>query len=212
MAEIDLKPTRIENAIKLLQLFILEFFDQNPLSQLGIIVTREGLAEKISDLTGNPVDLKEILARKDLRNSNGEPSLQNAIELALNSLWYLKILAKRASHVPSHGSREIIGLVSSLTSCDPGDINETLARLKKDKVRVSMVGLSAEVRICRLLCEETQGNYGVLLDDGHFKELLFQNVSPPALAVSQKRSSLIQMGFPIRRVISPFELCTWYFS
>eukprot|EP00953_Heterococcus_sp_UTEX-ZZ885_P029370 15593-Heterococcus_DN1.PRE.1 len=34
--------------------FVRGFFDQNPLSQLGIIITRDGRAEKITDLSGNP--------------------------------------------------------------------------------------------------------------------------------------------------------------
>jgi hypothetical protein len=34
--------------------FIDEFFDQNPISQVGIIITRNKRAEKISELAGNP--------------------------------------------------------------------------------------------------------------------------------------------------------------
>jgi hypothetical protein len=34
--------------------FIDEFFDQNPISQIGIIITKNKRAEKISDLAGNP--------------------------------------------------------------------------------------------------------------------------------------------------------------
>lgn len=200
MAELDLKPTRIEFSLKLLSVFVSEFFDQNPLSQIGVIITRDGLAEKILELTGNAMDLRTVLAEKDLRDTGGEPSLQNALELALNSL----------AHVPSHGSREIMCLISSLTTCDPGDLIQTLGSLIKEKVRVSIVGLAAEVQICKRLCEETGGNYGVLLDDAHFKELLFQNVSPPPLQASQKLSSLIHMGFPARQLLSSFTLCSWY--
>lgn len=39
--------------LKLLEDFIEEFFYQNPISQLGIIITRNKRAEKISDLAGN---------------------------------------------------------------------------------------------------------------------------------------------------------------
>jgi transcription initiation factor TFIIH subunit 2 len=47
---------------------------------------------------------------------SGEPSLQNALELALRSLHML----------PSHASREILILMGSLTTCDPGDISVTV--------------------------------------------------------------------------------------
>jgi hypothetical protein len=47
---------------------------------------------------------------------SGEPSLQNALELALRSLRML----------PSHASREVLVLMGSLTTCDPDDISVTI--------------------------------------------------------------------------------------
>ncbi len=38
-----------------LRQFIREFFDQNPLSHLGILVLRNGVAERLTDLSGSPV-------------------------------------------------------------------------------------------------------------------------------------------------------------
>ena len=52
MTEVDLKPTRLECTLNVLRTFIGEYFDQNPLSQMGIIVSRNGLAEKVLDLCG----------------------------------------------------------------------------------------------------------------------------------------------------------------
>ena len=46
----------------------------------------------------------------------GEPSLQNSLELALKTLKML----------PSHASKEILLIMGSLTTCDPGDIGETI--------------------------------------------------------------------------------------
>jgi hypothetical protein len=34
--------------------FIREFFDQNPLSHLGLIVLRNGVAERLTELSGSP--------------------------------------------------------------------------------------------------------------------------------------------------------------
>jgi hypothetical protein len=39
---------------QLLEGFIDEFFDQNPISQMGLIITKNKRAEKISELAGNP--------------------------------------------------------------------------------------------------------------------------------------------------------------
>lgn len=58
---------------------------------------------------------------KDLKNLQhtaftGEPSLQNALELALKTLKML----------PSHASKEVLLIMGSLTTCDPSDIEETI--------------------------------------------------------------------------------------
>lgn len=65
--------------------------------------------------------------------------------------------------------------------------------LKSLKVRVSVIGLSAEVRVCTVLTRETGGLYHVILDESHFKELLMLHVKPPP-ASSSSECSLIRMG------------------
>ena len=47
--------------------------------------------------------------------------------------------------------------MGSLTTCDPGDINITIENLIKENIHVSIVGLAAEVQICKLMCKKTQG-------------------------------------------------------
>ncbi|KAJ8943487.1 hypothetical protein NQ318_006340 [Aromia moschata] len=185
MSNQDLKPTRLLCTLKLLEIFIEEFFDQNPISQMGVIIMHNKRAEKISDLAGN--------ARKHIKYTNslnrtsliGEPSLQNGLEMALSSLKLL----------PSHASREILVIMGSLTTCDPSDINVTIDNLKQEGVRCSVIGLAAEVHVCRKIANQTGGVYNVILDDSHFKDLLFQQVDPPPAAMCLE-SSLIKMGFP----------------
>lgn len=60
-------------------------------------------------------------------------------------------------------------------------------------MRVSVIGLSAEVRVCTVLTRETGGSYHVILDESHFKELLMLHVKPPP-ASSSSECSLIRMG------------------
>jgi transcription initiation factor TFIIH subunit 2 len=62
------------------------------------------------------------------------------------------------SHVPIHGSREVLILSGSLTTCDPGNIFDTIDRFKQEKIRCSVIGLAAEVQICRTIAKETNGN------------------------------------------------------
>lgn len=85
--------------------------------------------------------------------------------------------------------------MGSLTTCDPSDIHETMDSLVTHNVRCSIVGLSAEVRICRALAKATRGKYDVILDEMHLKELVLQHLNPPP-ASGQTESSLIRMGFP----------------
>lgn len=58
---------------------------------------------------------------------------------------------------PSQGLREVVVIMGSLTSCDPGDIYETIANYRQDGIRVSVIGLAAEVHVCKALCKETGG-------------------------------------------------------
>lgn len=102
--------------LQILEGFIEEFFDQNPISQMGIILMQNKRADKVSDLAGN--FRKHIKYLKTLTKTAlvGEPSLQNGLEQALSSLKLL----------PSHASREILVIMGSLTTCDPTDINNTV--------------------------------------------------------------------------------------
>lgn len=87
MAEIDLKPTRIEVVCQILTSLVKEFFDENPLSQIGILCTMDGLAYKLCELSSNPSEIAQVLAKKELRETSGVPSLMNVLELGCGSLW-----------------------------------------------------------------------------------------------------------------------------
>uniref|UniRef100_A0A3Q3EAF9 General transcription factor IIH subunit n=1 Tax=Labrus bergylta TaxID=56723 RepID=A0A3Q3EAF9_9LABR len=191
MEDQDLKPNRLTSTLKLMEAFVDEYFDQNPISQVGIITTKNKRADKLTELAGNPK--KHIAALKKAVDTvcGGEPSLYNSLNLAAQSL----------KHMPGHTSREILIVLSSLTTCDPANIYELIKTLKSLKVRVSVIGLSAEVRVCTVLTRETGGSYHVILDESHFKELLMLHVKPPP-ASSSSECSLIRMGFPQHTIAS----------
>lgn len=98
-------------------------------------------------------------------------------------------------HMPGHTSREVLVIFSSLTTCDPSNIYDLIKCLKATKIRVSVIGLSAEVRVCTVLARETGGTHNVILDESHFRDLLNYHVRPPP-ANSNSECSLIRMGFP----------------
>ncbi|KAG8746345.1 hypothetical protein FRC10_005334 [Ceratobasidium sp. 414] len=192
MADRDLRPTRFELALDCARAFVGEWCEQNPLGQVGVVGMRAGIGERIVEMTGNPHDVLRAIADKRKLEPAGEPSLQNAIEIA-----------------------QIVIIFGSLTTCDPGNIYETLDSCVKDKIKISVVALAAEMKICKELCDKTDGKFGVAMNEGHFKDLLFEHIPPPAHRGAPKASDpgvpesqaktalnptadLMMMGFPTR--------------
>ncbi|KAG0328748.1 hypothetical protein BGZ99_004608 [Dissophora globulifera] len=197
MQEKDLRPSRLSLTFTYLEAFIAEYFDQNPISQIGLIGTKDGLAEKLTELSGNPTDHIKALKMKKFMETGGEPSLQNALELARNSLI----------HVPAHGSREILVIMGSLTTTDPGNIHDTIARLMQDNIRASVIALAAEVQVLKFLSTQTKGTFGVAMNEGHYRDLLFEVIPPTAITTTKASANLVQMGFPARCNDSAATLC-----
>jgi len=172
MTEKDLRPTRHAMMIQYSIDFIHDFFDQNPISQVGIVIMRNGLAQLVSQVSGNPQDHIDALKKIRKQEPKGNPSLQNALEMARGLLL----------PIPSHCTREVLLIFGSLSSTDPSDIHQTIASLVEERIRCKVIGLSAQVAICKELCKQT--NYGdesfyrILLDETHFKELFDEAVVP----------------------------------
>jgi transcription initiation factor TFIIH subunit 2 len=190
--------TRIDVMVQLLQEFVQEFYDQNPLSHLGFVIVKNGEAEILTQLSSSSkthkLALQSVLelAANEGPSGGGEFSLQNGLEVAGRSL----------GHQPRHGSREILILCGAMSTCDPGHVlTETLPRLKAASIRVSTLALSAEMHVCRKVADVSGGSMGVCLDKAHMRDwLLGQCVPPPALRQQQRDfcCEMVQMGFPSR--------------
>jgi transcription initiation factor TFIIH subunit 2 len=202
MAEKDLRPTRYLLAIRYACDFVREYFEQNPISQMAVVGMRDGIAIRVSDMSGNPVYHMEAIQKLRLDDPEGSPSLQNALEMARAALF----------HTPSHGTREVVIIYGALWSADPGDIHATIKSLVADKIRVAIVGLAAQVSICKELVRVTNAgdvsSYTVALNEVHFREKLLEATTPP-ITRSQKMSAngLLMMGFPSRTVERTASLC-----
>ncbi|GAB5566936.1 general transcription factor IIH subunit 2 [Prionailurus iriomotensis] len=116
MEDQDLKPNRLTCTLKLLEYFVEEYFDQNPISQIGIIVTKSKRAEKLTELSGNPRKHITSLKKAVDMTCHGEPSLYNSLSMAMQTL----------KHMPGHTSREVLIIFSSLTTCDPSNIYDLI--------------------------------------------------------------------------------------
>jgi transcription initiation factor TFIIH subunit 2 len=201
MLDLDLKPARIAVTLKLLEDFVEQFFDQNPISQVGLIVTRDKRAEKVTELNGSGKALLNGLKKLSPGSCKGEPSVQNALQVALSNL----------RNLPKHTSKEILLIIGSLTTCDPSDINVSIKACADHNVRCSIIGLAAEVMVLKKLAKETKGSYSVILDEHHYKELINQHLLPPPASLNTE-SSLIRMGFPTPVTDSPPSMCVCHLT
>jgi transcription initiation factor TFIIH subunit 2 len=188
--ESDLRPSRLDVTLAYVEPFIMEYFDQNPISQFGVVIARHGSAVKSTELSGHPAEHIAAIKR-EANDTGGEFSLQNALEVARQSL--VQMYGKRSY-------REILLILSSLTTCDPGNLLDVLELLKKDQIRVSIISLAAEVYVYSKLCRETRGVYRVILNETHYREVLWEHVIPPAIlaTTATEASTQLMMGFPMR--------------
>ncbi|KAL9429458.1 hypothetical protein AB3S75_031298 [Citrus x aurantiifolia] len=195
-ADMDFRPSRMAVVAKQVDAFVREFFDQNPLSQIGLVTVKDGVANCLTDLGGSPESHIKALMGK--LGCSGDSSLQNALDLVQGLL----------SQIPSYGHREVLILYSALSTCDPGDIMETIQKCKESKIRCSVIGLSAEMFICKHLCQDTGGSYSVALDESHFKELIMEHAPPPPAIAEFAIANLIKMGFPQRAGEGSISICS----
>ena len=78
--------------------FIKDFFDQNPLSSLGIITCLDGKAKKVSNLSSNPIKhIEDFSASIKLAYGDGGMSLYNCLNLA----------KRMFENVPTYGNKEV---------------------------------------------------------------------------------------------------------
>lgn len=90
----DMRPNRAVSLAQLGQVFISEFFDQNPLSQMSVVVMRQGCAHVLTELSASPEVHKNAI--KSALETGGEVSLQNMLEqctqVGRSSSWFWRVL------------------------------------------------------------------------------------------------------------------------
>jgi transcription initiation factor TFIIH subunit 2 len=217
MLDKDMRPNRYHTMIKYTQEYVREFFEQNPISQMSVLGMHDGLCIRVTELSGNPAD--HMAAIEDLRKPRnpkdvakepkGSPSLQNALELSRATLY----------HTPNHGTREVIIVFGSLLSLDPGDIHQTIKACVHDRIRVSIIGMSARLKICTEIVSRTnagdESEYVVATDQELLRELLLATTTPPVVRSDRKTpapaqenaAALMMMGFPSRVVEDVPTMC-----
>lgn len=197
----DYKPTRITAILYEMANFINNFYENNPLGNLGIITTKDKKAMINCPLSSsangnNPKNvLREIqnLIQLDADNfCTGEPSIQTSL---LKAASYL-------SNLSTHFSREVLLVMSSLNTMDNGDIDSTIRLLQKNNIKVNIIHLSCEIEFCKNLAKNTGGKLVIPKDSMGFEEALLKFTYPDELKSLNvthpeiQPTSVIKMGFP----------------
>jgi transcription initiation factor TFIIH subunit 2 len=201
MTEKDMRPNRLIVMIRAVQEFVTDYFEQNPISQLSLLGMYDGRCIRVSDLSGNPTD--HITALQILRVGDGKetlpkepkgsPSLENALEMCRAMLY----------HAPPHSTREVLIVLGALLTVDPGDIHKTIASCVKDRVKVSIIGMLARMKICQEIVSRTnsgdESGYTIAIDQYSVRDLLKSFTAPPIVRQSEEDANvanLLIMGFP----------------
>ncbi|KAH9883077.1 hypothetical protein J1614_000447 [Plenodomus biglobosus] len=214
MMEKDMRPNRFIAMVNYTQDYVREFFEQNPISQMSVLGMHDGVCIRVSELSGNPAEhvaaIASLRSKEDGKEPKGAPSLQNALELARATLY----------HTPPHGTREVIVVFGSLLSLDPGDIHTTVKACVRDRIRVSIIGMGARLKICTEIVTRTNAGdtseYTVAIDQEALKELLLATTTPPVVREikhsgtappPESAAALMRMGFPSRVIEDHLTMC-----
>jgi len=122
------------------------------------------------------------------RAADGPISLQNALALSL------AVLQRTSS---TRGTtKEVLLLLSSCESVDPGDLWQTVRQVRAAGVRVSIVSLAAQAHVHSRIVRETGGMmHAVPRDVAELKESLRRLLRPPVVGEAPP-PALIPVAFP----------------
>eukprot|EP01006_Ploeotia_vitrea_P022494 TRINITY_DN54909_c0_g1_i1.p1 TRINITY_DN54909_c0_g1~~TRINITY_DN54909_c0_g1_i1.p1 ORF type:complete len:437 (+),score=40.70 TRINITY_DN54909_c0_g1_i1:2-1312(+) len=195
--------TRFQQSLKNFKAFVSDFFDQNPLSQLGLLVAREGAAEHLSGFTSDKERLHTITDALMVSVGSGSASVENCLTMAI----------PRFHDAPPYATKEMLFLYNSLQTCDPGNILVAIKKATEQKIRCNIICRGAEVYVLKKLAEDTHGTFAVAQNEAHYSELLLGHVVPPALLAGtgpdddDEAGELIEMGFPQKCREDSFCFC-----
>ena len=106
---------------------------------------------------------------KSIDDFEGNPSFQNALELAMQQFELETQPLMR---------KEVLLINSSVSICDPGNIADTISRLKTLSITSSVISLSAQLHVLAQLVSQTKGQFSLATSEAHFLELIQKFIVP----------------------------------
>ncbi|KAH0628048.1 hypothetical protein JD844_008718 [Phrynosoma platyrhinos] len=146
MEDQDLKPNRLACTLKLLEYFVEEYFDQNPISQVGIIVTKGKRAEKFTELSGTyHVILDESHYRELLRHHVSPPPATSGSESSLIRMGFPQ---HTITSLADQDAKPSFSMAHLENSNDPG---LTLGGYFCPQCRAKYCELPVECKVCAIV-------------------------------------------------------------
>ena len=196
MRQTDYKPTRYDYILSELCDFIESFFQQNPLSYISLIAMREGSANFITRMNGQPnFQIKKLREYIQSNHPSGSCSLVKAIDLVLKS-----------GEMPLYASREVLVVWGSLSSVDNPQtpihpyLTERIS--SSGGLDATVVSMSPEVFAVKRLSTQLL----VAISPPDFRNKLTSLLQPKNNA--QAKPVYIKMGFPMKSVNCPLTKCS----
>jgi transcription initiation factor TFIIH subunit 2 len=185
MEQSEPKPSRLLFVVAKLKAFVSQYFAVNPLSQLALVESCQASARLLSPLSSSLHNHLEALDK--LTEGVGEVSVQNTLAVSLNQL----------RHIAAHQTRELLLVWSALSTVDPGDVYQEMAKAAAAQVQVSVLHLNAQIYVLSQLTLRCQGRYTVMVDPAHFDTLLQSYIRPPLdQRAPQHPVALVPSAFP----------------
>lgn len=181
----DFTPSRLTFVGRELRVWLEAMLLECPLSSVAIFATGNGICTRLCSLSSSLPTLATAL--DSLPDPGGVPSIQHALDMATAELRYS----------PAHCTREVLFILSSLSTSDPGSVYSSIATAVEQRLVLNVIHLAAEVHVFKEMAKRSGGSQATSLDAAHFHTLLWAHIPPPPLLVSQKTvTTLICLGFP----------------
>ncbi|CBH13726.1 DNA repair and transcription factor protein,putative [Trypanosoma brucei gambiense DAL972] len=208
---LDYLPTRLIALRPQLNKFVHTYLDANPLASLGVVVMRDGVAQRLIPCTTNATDIVQTLELKYFRfGGSGAMSLENGLRMALSELVDLRRIAKRLreNNSGSTGSDvqedvtsrlRIVLASSSVTIVDPLDVFAVQKIVAQLRVRVDVISFCGAVHVLQEAAVLTGGSLHTPMNYEHLTEILRHLASPEGGSARHVgvQPALIQIGFPM---------------
>lgn len=197
MLELDLKPDRIRCTSIAIQSFTKQFFDQNPISHMAIIMLRNGISTLVLPFSSSVDEINAVIASElEVDRCTGVASFQLGLERAQECLM----------SVPSFCTRELFCIWGSMRTIDSGDVFKALKQTRSVDARISVISYAPEINVLKTAANSTGGSFQVATGEAHVAECLRSLIIPPVWAVG-KKNRLVPMGFPSSRPSTAPAIC-----